>query len=85
MKTITELQVQILSDGHEKKNKKYWVVARCDIDPGLVGNIESVGVGLPARACNVPEGSTFTTIFEVPGRKHTPKSNGGKNVRTRKR
>ena len=58
-KSITELQIQV------RMGKKYWVVARCDNDPELVGTV--TGSGIPAKASEFPEGSTYTTIFEVYG------------------
>jgi hypothetical protein len=67
-KRITELQVQVRGERglkRTKNGKKYWVVARCDDNPELVGTVTSSGT--PARAQDIPEGSTFTTIFEVYG------------------
>ena len=61
-KLITELQVQVrgvggLKQTTKKKGDKYWVVARCDSNPELVGTVTSSGT--PARAQDIPEGSTF--------------------------
>ena len=56
-KEVTVLEVQIRND------KKVWVITRNDADKSLVGEITASGT--PARAKDLPVGSTFESILTV--------------------
>ena len=58
-KEITVLEVQV------KNNKPVWVITRNDSDESLVGEVTSSGT--PARAKDLPVGSTFECTLTIPG------------------
>ena len=58
MKEITILEVQIRND------KRVWVITRNDADKSLIGEVTSSGA--PARAMDVPVGTTFKSILTIP-------------------
>jgi hypothetical protein len=58
MKEITILEVQI------KNDKRVWVITRNDYDKSLIGEVTCSGT--PARANDVPVGTTFKSILTVP-------------------
>ena len=45
------------------RNKKAWIIKRCDSDHDMEGMITSFG--LPCRASDVPLGTEFKTIFTI--------------------
>jgi hypothetical protein len=59
MRYITELRVT-----KNDKGNNVWKITRCDGDKTVVGQITACGV--PERACNLPVGSEFRTVFTIP-------------------
>ena len=55
-KTILEVRI--------KDNKKVWVITRHDADTSLIGEVTSSGT--PARASDLPVGTTFESILMIP-------------------
>lgn len=62
MKEITVLEVQNLAC--KKYNRKVWVIIRNDADKSLVGEVTASGT--PARAKDLPVGTTFKSILTIP-------------------
>jgi hypothetical protein len=55
---ITQLEVQT------NNKKKRWIITRCDEDSEVVGTCTACGV--PAKAEDMPVGTTFQTILAIP-------------------
>jgi hypothetical protein len=58
MKETTILEVV------RRGNRKFWVIKRCDSDSTLIGQVTASGT--PARAQDLPEGSTFECTLRLP-------------------